>query len=197
MPRILCISATSRPNNYTARALGVVVDELCRNGADVEVLDARELHLPFPGQPDDGDAERLRLKVEEASAVILATPEYHGGYAAMCKLIIENLGFPSVMADKPLGLLGVAAGRIGAIKSLEQLRAVCSHVGALVLPRAVSIAGVRKAFTPDGACTDPATEAALRGLARSLLDFLESYAGTHDALETAVRHDGPPWVSHA
>ena len=61
----------------------------------------------------------------------------------MTKLVIENLGFPSVLAGKPVALVGVAAGRIGAIKSLEQLRGVCSHVGALVLPGAVSVAGVR------------------------------------------------------
>ena len=35
------------------------------------------------------------------------------------KLVIENLGFPSVLAGKPVALLGMAAGAIGAIKSLE------------------------------------------------------------------------------
>lgn len=30
-----------------------------------------------------------------------------GGYAAMTKLIIENLGFPSAVADRPVALLGV------------------------------------------------------------------------------------------
>ena len=74
--------------------------------------------------------------------VILATPEYHGSFAAMMKLVIENLGFPSTLAGKPVALLGVAAGRIGAIKSLEQLRSVCSHVGAIVLPGPVSVANV-------------------------------------------------------
>ena len=49
--------------------------------------------------------------------------------------MIENMGFPSVLAGKPVSLLGVAAGRIGAIKSLESLRGVCSHIGAIVLPR--------------------------------------------------------------
>ena len=64
----------------------------------------------------------------------------------MAKLIIENLGFPSVLATKPVALLGVAAGQIGAIKSLEQLRSVLSHVGAIVLPGPVSVAGVQGVF---------------------------------------------------
>lgn len=40
----------------------------------------------------------------------------------MIKLVIENLGFPSPLAAKPVALLGVAAGQIGAIKSLESLQ---------------------------------------------------------------------------
>jgi hypothetical protein len=44
--------------------------------------------------------------------------------SAMIKLCIESMGFPSVMAGKPVALPGVAAGRIGAIKSIEQLRAM-------------------------------------------------------------------------
>ena len=60
--------------------------------------------------------------------------------SACAKLIIENLGFPSVLAGKAIVILGVAAGSAGAIKSLEQLRCVLSHIGAIVLPGPVSIA---------------------------------------------------------
>ena len=81
-------------------------------------------------------------KVSRATGVIFATPEYHGSFSSVTKLAIENLGFPSVISGKPVALLGVAAGAIGAIKSLEQLRGVCSHVGAIVLPGPVSVAGV-------------------------------------------------------
>ena len=105
----------------------------------------------------------------------------------MTKLVIENLGFPSVLAGKPVALVGVAAGRIGAIKSLEQLRSVCSHVGALVLPGAVSVAGVRAAFDDEGNCTDEAVEEALRGIAGSLLEYVENYICPKYALEAMVR----------
>lgn len=62
------------------------------------------------------------------------------------KLVIENLGFPSVLSAKPVALLGVAAGTIGAIKSLEQLRSVCAHIGAIVLPLPISVPNVQKVF---------------------------------------------------
>lgn len=195
MPRIVCVSATSRPGNYTSHALALVVDELRQREQEVELLDGRDLVLPFPGHPPTDDSRRLRESVEGAAALVLATPEYHGGFSAMAKLVIENLGFPSLLTEKPMALLGVASGRIGAIKSLEQLRGVCSHAGALVLPRSVSVAGVRSAFRDDGTCTDDAVEGALRGLAANLLQFLETYVCPRYTLEAMVRGDGEAWVS--
>ncbi len=195
MHSIVSISATNRPDNYTSRALAIVNDELGRRGKAPTVFDARDLSLAFPGQPPTEDARLLRSAIEGASGVIIATPEYHGTFSAMAKLVIENLGFPSVLADKPVALVGVAAGRIGAIKSLEQLRGVCSHVGALVLPGSVSIAGVQAAFDSDGNCTDKGAEEALRGIAGSLLEFIENYVCPKFALEAMVRGDGGSWTS--
>ena len=200
MQSIVSISATSRPDNYTARALAIVNDELGHRERPPTVFDARDLSLSFPGQPPTEDAERLRSAVEGSLGVVIATPEYHGSFSAMTKLVIENLGFPSVLAGKPVALVGVAAGRIGAIKSLEQLRSVCSHVGALVLPGAVSVAGVRAAFelgalvlpgavsvADEGNCTDEAVEDALRGIAGSLLEYVENYICPKYTLEAMVR----------
>ncbi|NIT99995.1 MAG: NADPH-dependent oxidoreductase, partial [Nitrosopumilaceae archaeon] len=72
--------------------------------------------------------------IQNSTGIILATPEYHGSFSSMMKLFIENLGFPSMLSTKPVALLGVAAGEIGAIKALEHLSSVCSYIGAIVLP---------------------------------------------------------------
>lgn len=114
----------------------------------------------------------------------------------MTKLIIENLGFPSVLAGKPVALLGVAAGSIGAIKSLEQLKGVCSHVGAIVVPGAVSVAGVQKVFDDHGRCTDAATVTLLKGLGHALLSFLKEYVCPKHVLEEMVRSDASPWSTN-
>lgn len=195
MPNIVSICGTSRPGNYTGMALSIVNEELTRLGVSVTTMDAGDLSLSFPGQPETEDSKKLRKAVEDASAVVFATPEYHGGYSAMAKLVIENLGFPSVLRNKPTALLGVAAGRIGAIKSLEQLRAVTSHIGALVLPGSVSIAGVQAAFDKDGTCMDPDVEATLQGLAASLVEFMKEYVCPKYQLEEMVRRDGPAWTA--
>src|SRR3989449_1201532 len=190
---IVCISGTNRPDNYTARALGIVVDELRHSGVGPVVFDARTLKLAFPGHPDPGDGERLRTAIAAAPGVILATPEYHGSFAAMTKLMLENLGFPSVLAGKPVALVGVAAGRIGAIKSLEQLKSVCAHIGALVVPGAVSVAGVQRLLDARGAGTEGEVETLLRGVAHALFTFLRDYICPKHILEEMVRSDARPW----
>jgi NAD(P)H-dependent FMN reductase len=192
---IVCISGTSRPGNYTSHALAVVADELRALGETLSVIDARELDLAFPGTTQTDDAKRLQEAVEKATGIIMASPEYHGGICAMTKLIIENLGFPSRLKGKPVAALGVAAGRIGAIKSLEQLKGICSHVGAIVVPGAVSIAGVQRAFNERGECLDEGSEKALRNLARSMHHFLDDFVCPRYVLEGLVRDDGKPWAT--
>jgi FMN reductase len=187
--RIVAIKGSVRPGNYTSKALNLCIDELgSYPDVTVQVFDPSDMHLPFPGQNGGfHDAEKLRAAVSEATGVILSTPEYHGGYSSVIKLVIENLGFPSTLAGKPVALLGVAAGSIGAIKSLESLRSICSHVGAIVLPGPVSVAGVQKKFDEQGNCLDESTEKRIRSLATHLLSYIKESVCPKEALEAMVR----------
>ena len=187
--RIVAVKGSVRPGNYTSKALALVIDEIERYPEiELAVVDPATMSLPLPGT--DGrspDAKRLKEVVSRATGVVMSTPEYHGGYSSVIKLVIENLGFPSVLAGKPVALLGVAAGRIGAIKALENLRSVCSHVGALVLPGPVSVARVREVFDQDGRCQDEQIEAQIRTVATNLIDYIERTACPKVTLEAMVR----------
>ena len=187
--RIAVLCGSVRPGNYTRMAVNVVVASLSAHpDISVEVVDPAELDLPLPGLEATSDSvSELQEAVRGATAVILATPEYHGSFSSVMKLVIENLGFPSVLAGKPVALLGVAGGSIGAIKSLEQLRGVCSHVGAIVLPGPVSVAHVRSAFNEAGECLDAGVEGRLEGLAASLLAYIRQNLCPRMTLEAMVR----------
>lgn len=171
--KIVAIQGSIRPGNYTRKALAII-DRAAQNipGLDFEIIDPSDLDLPLPGQQTTRDVEYLKMKVREADGVILATPEYHGSYSSVMKLVIDNLGFPSMLKDKPVALLGVAAGRIGAIKALEHLRSVVSHVGGLVLPQVVSVAKVRDQFDEGGQMKDPGLRKFVKGVLTDLIDYL-------------------------
>ena len=187
--RIVIIPGSVRPGNFTGKAAALVADEFKKHeNVSVDLIKIADLNLPLPGLgPESDDVARYRETVAQATGVILATPEYHGSFSSVIKLAIENLGFPSVLSGKPVALLGVAAGAIGAIKSLEQLRGVCSHIGALVLPGPVSVAGVQQIFGEDGRCTDERTEKRIRGLATNLIDYIHGNICPRIALEQMAR----------
>lgn len=187
--RIVAVLGTVRPGNFTSKALALVVDEIKKHSdIAVQVIDPGKLKLPFPGtDPDSAAAKTLKEIVSQATGVVFSTPEYHGSYSSMTKLIIENLGFPSVLSGKPVTLVGVAAGQIGAIKALEHLRSVLSHIGAIVLPGPVSVAGVRDLFDDKGRCTDQDTERRIRSVATNLIDYIRGSICPRVALEEMAR----------
>ena len=175
MKKIAAILGTSRPGSYTSKALGLILDEFAKHeNVQVDLIDPFNLNLLFPGQDGDKkDQEMIQEIVSQADGIVFSTPEYHGSMSASAKLIIENLSFPSVLALKPVVMMGVAGGGIGAIKTLEQLRLTLSHIGAIVLPFPVSVAHVQKVFTKDGTCQDETIETQLSGLANRLLEYID------------------------
>ncbi len=172
---IVTLAGSVRPGNYTEKALAVVVDELeKRTDVVVHSINLGEIDFSLPGRPlRDPRVKELRQIIRDATAVVIATPEYHGTFSSLIKLAIENLGHPNALKGKPVALLGVAGGRIGAVKSLEHLRSVSAHVGAVVLPSLISLDRVRERFDLDGSPMDEETEIQLRGLAVALMDYID------------------------
>lgn len=188
--RIVAIGGSVRPGNFTGKALALVLDELSVNHpkVTVDMFDPATLGLQMPGAAKpSAEVEKMQKAVATATGVILATPEYHGSYSSVIKMVIDNLGFPSALSGKPIALLGVAGGQIGAIKALEHLRSVCSHVGAMVLPGPVSVAGVNKVFDDQGKCLDEAIEKRVRRTATALIDYIHNHICPKLALEAMVR----------
>ena len=187
--KIVVINGSVRPNNYTSMASALVVDELKKDPkVTVELINPLDLNLPLPGiNPRAPGTLKLQEAVKNATAVVFATPEYHGGLSSVTKLVIENLGFPSVLAGKPVALLGVAAGSIGAIKALEQLRSIASHIGAMVLPLPVSVANVQKVFDTSGHALDPAIEKLVRSVATNLMNYIHQNLCPAVTLERLLR----------
>ncbi len=190
MKNIVIIKGSLRPHNYTSMAVDILIDEINKNhDVSYQLIDPKNFKLAFPGENDTSiDAVRMISMVKTATGVIFATPEYHGTYSSIIKLIIENLGYPSALSGKPISLLGVAAGDIGAVKSLESLRSVCSHIGGIVLPGPVSIGNVRRVFDEKGYCLDPKIDARIRGLSQNLINYIDQFICPQINLEDLVRN---------
>ncbi len=175
MIKIAVINGSARENNMTGYALNIVIKELRKNkNIEVITIELKNFSLPIPGlKIKNNDSQKLRDLLTLADAYIIGTPEYNGSYTALIKLMIENMGYPTAVKGKPIGLLGVATGSLGAVKSLEHLRSVCSHIGGIVLPRVVSIAQIDKYIDTDGNCTNKKIETEIAVLAKNLIEFIK------------------------
>ena len=189
MIKIATVLGSALAPKVTAMALALVHDEL-RSIEDVSVIDIdpSKLRLFIPGMEDGpSDSEQLQELVRSVDGVIISTPEYHNSFSSLIKMVIENLGYPSALSGKPVSLLGIAGGRYGAIKSLEHLRSVCSHVGALVLPGGISISKARTVFDNQGNCLDVEVEQDIRDMARYMYRYIHDSQCPDISLEELAR----------
>lgn len=174
---LVAVSGSVRRDGYTRRFLDLLIAMLERHpDVTVDCIDPGEFRLAFPGEPEAVALEReLTARVALADGILLSTPEYHGSYSSVLKVLIDNMGYPSVMAGKPVSLLGIATGRLGAIKALEHLRSVCSHIGAIVLPYPVSVAEAHNKMDDSGACTDEDLIELMESCAAQLVNYTQSH----------------------
>ncbi len=187
--RVAVILGSIRGESNTRKAAKIAIEEFEKHPEFiVDVIDPSDLDLPFPAAKSSStDPKKIQAIVEKATGVVLATPEYHGTYSSILKLIIENLGYPSKLSGKPIVLLGVASGDIGAIKSIESLRGVCAHVGGFILPGSVSIPKVESHFNEKGECITPKIEKRIQSVSQNLMNYIKEKICPKLALEEIVR----------
>ncbi|MCY4644451.1 MAG: NAD(P)H-dependent oxidoreductase [Bacteriovoracales bacterium] len=66
----------------------------------------------------------------DTDGLVTIVPEYNGGIPGALKYFIDLLKFPESLQGKPACFVGVAAGRFGALRSMEQLEMVFQYRGA-------------------------------------------------------------------
>lgn len=175
--KIVVIIGSISENSYTRKSANLVVEEIEKyDNCTVEIIDPRDFTLPIPGSGImNEDRKKLQEIIKNAEGAVLATPEYNGSFSSIIKMIIENLGYPSELSGKPIALLGVASGDMGAIKSIEALRGVCAHIGGIVLPNATSVSHVQDQFDSYGNCIDEKTERRIRRVGTSVINYIKNY----------------------
>jgi len=169
--KIVLITGSVRSGSLTTAAASIIAQEMTSLGCDVSVIDPKEVRIASLGERFPADlSKKYTDLVLSSNGVILCTPEYNGSYSSVLKAVIEAIGFPSPLDGKFIGLVGIASGRIGAIKALEHLRSVCSHCGGMVLPFALSIKEAHLVLDSSGQCQDPEIKSQLREVAVKMLE---------------------------
>ena len=178
--RIVGICGSLRKESYTRMALAVALRGAAERGAETKLIDLRDYQLGFCNGGDEADypkdVARLREEVRNAQGIILATPEYHGGYSGVLKNALDLMGFDE-FEGKMIGLVGVSGGGMGAFGALSALRSVGRALHAWVVPEQAAVANVDEVFDEKGNCRDERIEKRLKAVGQQVAKF----AGLHNS----------------
>ena len=180
--KVVGICGSLREGSYTRMALGIALRGAEERGAETQLIDLRKYKLVFCDGGDSAetpkDVSRLQAEVQRAHGVILATPEYHGGYSGVLKNALDLMGFDE-FEGKMIGLLGVSGGGMGASGALTSLRSVGRALHAWVVPEQVAIGNVDEVFEADGRCRDAEIEKRLKSLGGQVAKFAALHNSEH------------------
>ncbi|NEP49394.1 MAG: NAD(P)H-dependent oxidoreductase [Moorea sp. SIO3C2] len=156
MVNIVGITGSLRPESYSYQALKHAMDRVKANGISTEILDLRQMQLPFctghSDYADYPDVTRLQETVKQADGLILATPEYHGSVSGVLKNALDLMSFEH-LEGKVTGLISVLGGQSNS-NALNDLRIIMRWVHSWVIPEQIAIGQAWKAFGEDGKLLD-------------------------------------------
>jgi chromate reductase len=96
--------------------------------------------------------------IEEADAILIATPEYNASVPGGLKNALDwaSRPFPdNVLRDKPSAVIGASTGLFGAVWAQAEVRKALNASGAHVLDSELPVGLADSAFTDDDMLADP------------------------------------------
>ncbi len=179
MVKIVGIGGSLRADSYSQQALQVAADRVQALGVEVEILELREMNLPFcnggDAYPEYPDVARLKESVKQADGLILSTPEYHGSISGVLKNALDLMGFEE-LSGKVSGLISVLGGQSNS-NALNDLRVIMRWVHGWVIPEQIAIGQAWKAFGKDGKLLDEVLSKRFDQFAQSLVDSTQKLRG--------------------
>ncbi len=171
MVKIVGIGGSLRTESHSMQALHLAAERAEDLGAETQVLDLREMTLPFcdggDGYPDYPDVATLQQTVKQANGLILSTPEYHGSVSGVIKNALDLMSFDE-FSGKVVGVISVLGGQSNS-NALNELRLIMRWVHAWVIPEQVAIGQAWQAFNADGTLKDEKLAQRFDQFAKSLV----------------------------
>jgi len=185
-PKLLAFAGSLRTASYNRKAVAVLADAARAAGAQVTLIDLRDLPMPIY----DGDLEathglpeaarKFKQLLIEHHGVLISTPEYNSQYPALLKNAIDwasrREGDEKPMRafiGKIAGVISASPGALEGLRGQALLRAQLAYLGMVVVPDRVGIARAHEAFDERGSLRDPAQQSALDQLAAAAVRFVQ------------------------
>ncbi|MGL4597574.1 MAG: NADPH-dependent FMN reductase [Bacteroidia bacterium] len=172
---ITIISGTNRPKSNTynvAKTYSAILTEL---GIENQILSLEELPRDFAfgdlyGQRSETFAAQLNQFITPVQKFVVIMPEYNGTFPGVLKLFFDGVP-PDQVKNKKMALVGVAAGRAGNLRGIDQLSNALHYLRVVIYPNHLPISMIRSLMNEQGQLTDEATLNSLKTQAAGFAAF--------------------------
>ena len=186
-PLVVGIGGTIGGISSTERALKIALDSACEQGFRTRMFGGAEMaKLPLydPKATSRTPEEQEFVEtVRQASALIIASPGYHGSISGVVKNALDLLEETArdearpYLADMPVGLIATAYGWQATGSTIAALRSIVHALRGWPTPFAAAINSQITKFDDEGGASDPAVVEQLRLIGRQVARFAPLGAG--------------------
>lgn len=185
--KVLALSGSTREGSLNQKLLNVAVEGARAAGAEVTVVSLGNFPLPF----FNSDLERvqgvppyaleLQQLLSEHDSLLLASPDYNGGYTALLKNAIDWLSRPTpakvsglaLFANKASAVISASPGPMGGLRSTLAIRGVLEKLGSVVIPQTFSLGAAHLAFAEDSRLINAEVDREVKAVGAALVKFSE------------------------
>lgn len=152
---ITLVSGTNRPNSWTKKIADVYRSRLELKNVSYQFLDLKELPVDFfsINMYDEKSPALAQLEKEvlyPTTKFVFVIPEYNGSFPGVLKLLIDGSDIRNSFHNKKAVLVGVADGRAGNLRGMDDLTNVLNHMKIDVSYCKIPISAVSKQFNAEG-----------------------------------------------
>lgn len=172
--KVLAFAGSLRKGSYN-RALLRAAKELAPDLLKITIFELRGIPLYNADVEAEGDPERVtefKEAIRKADGLLIATPEYNHGVAAVTKNAIDwasRLPKNAPLNEKPVGILGASPGMTGSARGQSQLRQAFEFTNSYCMPQPeILVYRAHEKFDDNGNLTDEATR-------KYLAKYLEAF----------------------
>ncbi|WP_184032091.1 NADPH-dependent FMN reductase [Paraburkholderia sp. Cpub6] len=164
VPKVLSLCGSVRRGSLNRRLLDLAARGVTEAGGEVTFVNLADYPLPFYDAELEADqgvpeaARRLQQCFAEHHGLLVASPEYNGGYTALLKNAIDWVSRPlpdgcsgvTLVSGKAAAIVSASPGPLGGLRSQSALRTVLDKLGMLVVPESFALGLAHEAWGEDG-----------------------------------------------
>jgi NAD(P)H-dependent FMN reductase len=170
--RILVFYGSYRSDRMGIRLANFIVSGMRARGADVELIDAKEVGLPMldrmykehaPGAAPPA-MEALAGKIKAADAFVFVTGEYNWGMQPGLKNLTDH--FLEEWFWRPAAIASYSAGRLAGVRASMAWHATLAEMGMVVISSTLAVGPIASTLDADGRPTGGGGEALAQAFPR-------------------------------